>query len=104
VIVGGHTPAAYRRAVATGHGWYGFAQTPEATVASLAGLKEAAGAVERPGDLGPLEISVTPRSRLDAATLEGFTAAGVDRLVLNTAGADSPDAVAERLEAAIALV
>ena len=61
VIVGGHTPAAYRRAVASGHGWYGFAQTPEATVASLAGLKEAAGAVERPADLGPLEISVTPR-------------------------------------------
>src|SRR3954464_9787083 len=25
IVIGGHTPAAYRRAVARGHGWYGFA-------------------------------------------------------------------------------
>jgi probable F420-dependent oxidoreductase len=104
VIIGGHTPAAYRRAVASGHGWYGFALTPEATVACLAGLEEAAGAVERPADLGPLEISVTPRSRLDEATVEAFTSGGADRLVINTAGARSPDDVAERLQAAIALL
>src|SRR6202011_5765511 len=58
VIVGGHTPAAYRRAVRSGHGWYGFALTPEGAVASLSGLADAAAAVERPADLGPLEISV----------------------------------------------
>jgi probable F420-dependent oxidoreductase len=104
VVIGGHTPAAYRRAVASGHGWYGFALTPEATTACLAGLKEAADAVERPADLGTLEISVTPRSRLDEATLEGFTTAGVDRLVLNTAGARTSDDVAERLQAAIPLL
>jgi probable F420-dependent oxidoreductase len=104
VIIGGHTPAAYRRAVASGHGWYGFALTPEATAACLAGLKEAAGAVERPAELGPLEISVTPRSRLDEATVEAFTTGGVDRLVINTAGARTPDDVAERLQAAIALL
>ena len=104
IIVGGHTPAAYRRAVRSGHGWYGFAQNPEGTVACLAGLKEAAGAVERPAELGPLEITITPRGRLDAAALDAFTEAGVDRLVLNTAGAADPDAVAERLQAAAALV
>jgi probable F420-dependent oxidoreductase len=104
IIVGGHTPAAYRRAVRSGHGWYGFAQNPEGTVACLAGLKEAADAVERPADLGPLEITVTPRGRLDAAALEAFTGAGVDRLVLNTAGAADAGVVAERLQAAAALV
>src|SRR4051795_5570943 len=29
IVVGGHAPAAFRRAVAQGHGWYGFALAPE---------------------------------------------------------------------------
>src|SRR3954466_13985212 len=29
IVVGGHTSVAYRRAVARGQGWYGFAMTPE---------------------------------------------------------------------------
>jgi probable F420-dependent oxidoreductase len=103
IIVGGHTPAAYRRAVRSGHGWYGFAQNPEGTVACLAGLKEAADTVERPAELGPLEITITPRGRLDAAAMEAFAAAGVDRLVMNTAGAADPDTVAERMQSAAAL-
>ena len=60
--------------------------------------------MERPAELGPLEITVTPRGRLDAASVEAFAAAGVDRLVMNTAGADDPDAVAERMRAAAELV
>ncbi len=104
IIVGGHTPAAYRRAVRSGHGWYGFALNPEGTVACLVGLKEAADAEERPADLGPLEITVTPRGRLDAAAVEAFAAAGVDRLVMNTAGAADPDTVAERMQSAADLV
>ena len=78
--------------------------TPDATAACVAGLKEAADAVERPAELGPLEITVTPRGRLDAAGIEAFAAAGVDRLVMNTAGAADPDTVAERMQAAAALL
>ena len=104
IIVGGHTPAAYRRAVGSGHGWYGFALTPDATATCVAGLKEAADAVERPVELGSLEVTVTPRGRLDAAGIEAFAAAGVDRLVMNTAGAADPDTVAERMQAAAALL
>src|SRR4051794_17795142 len=37
IVIGGHTDAAYRRAVRRGHGWYGFAMTPETTAASLEG-------------------------------------------------------------------
>ena len=104
LVVGGHTPAAYRRAVAHGHGWYGFALTPEDVVRCLDGLRAAVTEVSRPHDLGDLEVSVTPRRRLDPGSLEAFTAAGVQRLVLNTAGAATPDAVGERLRAAVALL
>ena len=39
IVVGGRTPPAYRRAVAQGHGWYGFAMTPEQTKESVAELQ-----------------------------------------------------------------
>jgi probable F420-dependent oxidoreductase len=29
LVIGGHTPAAYRRAIARGHGWYGYGLAPE---------------------------------------------------------------------------
>lgn len=104
IVVGGHTPAAYRRAVASGHGWYGFALTPEITAACIEGLRQAADQVERPPELGELELSVTPRRRLDRESLDAFAATGVDRLVLNTAGDASPSDVEQRLRAAATLV
>jgi probable F420-dependent oxidoreductase len=104
IIVGGHTPAAFRRAVAHGHGWYGFALTADDVERCLDGLRMAATEVARPAELGELEISVTPRRRLDAPALEAFDAAGVHRLVVNTAGAKTPEAVEERMRAATELV
>jgi len=104
IVVGGHSPGAYRRAVTAGHGWYGFALTPEQAVACLEGLRQAADQVERPAALGELELSITPRRRLDAEALEAFVEAGVDRLVVNTAGDPTPDAVEQRLRATAALV
>jgi probable F420-dependent oxidoreductase len=82
VVVGGHTAAAYRRAVRRGHGWYGFALTPEAAAASIEGLRRAREEVERPAELGELEISVTPRGRLTAESAAAFAELGVDRLVI----------------------
>jgi probable F420-dependent oxidoreductase len=104
IMIGGHTAGAYRRAVAQGHGWYGFALTPETAAVSIEGLRAAANTTTRPSELGPLEISVTPRSRLDAESLDAFAAAGVHRLVLNTAGARTTEAVEERLRAGAELV
>ncbi len=104
IVVGGHSPAAFRRAVAHGHGWYGFALTPEIASACVAGLREAAEQVDRPAELGALELSVTPRRRLDAESLAAFADVGVHRLVLNTAGDPTPADVADRLRAAAALV
>jgi len=82
VVIGGHTAAAYRRAVRRGHGWYGFALTPEAAAASIEGLRRAREEVERPAELGELEISVTPRGRLTAESAAAFAELGVDRLVI----------------------
>ena len=64
IVVGGHTRPAFRRAVAHGHGWYGFALTPEGAAHCVEELRRAACEVERPNELGALEISATPRHRL----------------------------------------
>jgi probable F420-dependent oxidoreductase len=104
IVVGGHTSAAFRRAVAHGHGWYGFALTPEDATQRIAELRRAADEVERPAELGDLEISVTPRRRLDAATLDAFDRAGVHRLVPNLIVASTPEDAEERMRSAAALL
>ena len=81
IVIGGHTKRAYRRAVARGQGWYGFAFKPDAVAPCIAGLRAAAREVERPAALGPLEITVTPRGRLSPEVVSAFAELGVDRLV-----------------------
>jgi probable F420-dependent oxidoreductase len=82
IVIGGHTPGAYRRAVEQGHGWYGFSLSPERLETCLAGLAEAGERYERPADLGPLEINVTPARALTAETTAAYAAAGVERLIV----------------------
>jgi probable F420-dependent oxidoreductase len=82
IVVGGHTNAAYRRTVTRGHGWYGFALTPEIAGEYLAALRAVAARVERPAELGELEITVTPRGRLTREMAAAFADLGVDRLVV----------------------
>ena len=84
IVVGGRTPAAFRRAVMQGQGWYGFALDPARTAEALAGLREAAKSAARPAHLGSLEISVTPArgTTLDEATAAAYAALGVHRLIL----------------------
>lgn len=81
IHMAGHTPAAFRRTVTHGHGWYGFNLTAEQTAEMVAGIRAAEQRYERPSWLGPIEISVTPRGALDEAAVEAFAAAGVDRLI-----------------------
>jgi len=84
VVIGGRTEAAFRRAVQSGHGWYGFGLGPDATATALEGLRAAAQRYARPDHLGRLEISITPGrgGSVDRATAEKYAALGVDRLVL----------------------
>jgi probable F420-dependent oxidoreductase len=81
IVVGGMSPPALRRAVRQGNGWYGFALDVDATATCVAGLRAAQQQVERPPELGPLEISVTPSVPLDADALRRFEDLGVERLV-----------------------
>jgi len=82
ILVGGMSDAAHRRAVAQGNGWYGFFQDLDATAAALRALDEVARKVDRPADLGRLEISVTPPGPVDAETARRYEDLGVDRLIL----------------------
>ena len=81
IHIGGHSKAALRRAVERGQGWYGWAQDPEQTADYVRQLNELAEQVERPAELGELEITITPPARLTQEAVEEYAEAGVDRLV-----------------------
>jgi probable F420-dependent oxidoreductase len=102
IVVGGRAAPACRRAVARAHGWYGFALSPDDTAACLAGLRAAAAQVDRPADLGELEITVTPRGRMTPEKVAAFAELGVHRLVPFPPG--TPDGVATTIEASLAAV
>lgn len=97
IVVGGHSPPAYRRAVSQGNGWYGFALDVDAARGSIEGLRRAAKEVERPASLGDLEISVTPPVPLDPDTVRRYEDLGVRRLVPMARGRDG-DALAAFVE------
>jgi probable F420-dependent oxidoreductase len=84
IVIGGRSPAAFRRAVLQGNGWYGFALDVAKTKEAIEGLREAATRVDRPEHLGPLELSITPGRgvTVDAATCAQYAALGVHRLIL----------------------
>jgi probable F420-dependent oxidoreductase len=97
VVVGGASPAALRRAVERGQGWYGFGLTPEETEGCLERLAEAAGRFVRPDHLGRLEITVTPP--IHAEDVDAYQQLGVDRLVLVPSHRLADDELEEWLEA-----
>jgi probable F420-dependent oxidoreductase len=103
IVIAGHSPPAYRRAVSRGHGWYGYRLTPEDAAASLVGLRQAASSVDRPSELGELEISVTPRGRLTPERAAAFAELGVDRVVVRTP-AETPEAVEAVIESSAAAI
>jgi probable F420-dependent oxidoreductase len=81
VIVGGASPAAMRRAVTHGNGWYGFALDVPTTAKALEGLKLAQARYTRPAELGELELSITPAKPPTKAMLEDYAALGVKRVI-----------------------
>ena len=81
VIVGGTSPAAMRRAVTHGNGWYGFALDVETTAKSVEALRLAQARFERPAELGEMEISITPPKPPSKAMLEDYAALGVSRVI-----------------------
>lgn len=81
VIVGGASPAAFRRAITHGQGWYGFAMDVAAAGKSIEAIKLAAARNERPAELGELSLSITPPKPPTRAMMEDYAALGVTRLI-----------------------
>jgi probable F420-dependent oxidoreductase len=89
ITIGGHSPAAYRRAVQTGDGWYGVYLDVEETAEALTGLRTVAARHERPAGLGELEITITPPpGPVDLETARRYADLGVHRLAIRPASAD----------------
>lgn len=82
VVIGGHTPGAFRRAVTAGQGWYGFALDLTGAARALEGLHDAAEHHRRPPELGKLEISITPDVLPDHEAVLRYAELGVHRLIL----------------------
>ena len=83
IIVAGHSDAALSRALRVGDGWFGWDLDIEETTRLLDRMKTLSARVERPADLGRLEITVKPNSPVDGDLARRNAAAGVDRLVLH---------------------
>jgi probable F420-dependent oxidoreductase len=90
VVVGGHSTAAFRRAVTTAQGWYGVYVDVDQTAALLAGLRKVAAERDRPAELGELEITITPPGPIDLRTAQRYADLGVHRLVLTPASEGGP--------------
>jgi probable F420-dependent oxidoreductase len=117
VVVGGWSEAAFRRAARSAQGWYGFNMDVAATARHLATLKRILAETDRPAELGPLEISISPPGRaadaasgepgLDADEAKRYRDLGVDRLIVHCLVRDAAaipadiEAMAERLRPAL---
>jgi probable F420-dependent oxidoreductase len=82
IVIGGHSPAAYRRAIEHGNGWYGWELDPGQTAQAIAELRATATRHARPAALGELEITITPPGGLDLETARRYADLGVARLAI----------------------
>jgi hypothetical protein len=98
IVVGGHSPAAFRRAVSRGDGWFGNGDSPADLRRHLAGLARAADAVQRPAGLGRLEITWMQLSPPSGEELQRYAELGVDRLVVYPLPIEDADDVERFLE------
>ncbi len=86
IVFGGHSAEAFSRAARLAKGWYGFALDVDGTAKCVEGLRAACQKAGRKFE--ELEISVTPRVKIDRATAKQFADLGVSRLILLQRGAD----------------
>jgi probable F420-dependent oxidoreductase len=92
VVVGGVSTGARRRAVTKANGWYVFNTDLALAREAMTVIGAEIAQFERPVELGPLEVTMTPVGPFDRRVAEAYEALGVDRLVL----LPRPDAPAER--------
>jgi probable F420-dependent oxidoreductase len=80
IVVGGHAPAALRRAGTVGDGWFGWGLGPEEAAVAVAEVRRVAAEAGREPER--LEITITPPAPLTVEAARRYAAVGVDRLVL----------------------
>jgi probable F420-dependent oxidoreductase len=80
IVVGGHAPAALRRAGTVGDGWFGWGLGPDEAAAAIAEVRRVAAEAGREPER--LEITITPPAPLTVEAARRYAAVGVDRLVL----------------------
>jgi probable F420-dependent oxidoreductase len=98
IVIGGHSPGAFRRAVSRGHAWLGIG-TPDDLVTHLSNLAKAATEADRPARLGRLRIYFLPMPSLSGPDdIKRYADLGVEQLVLYPDGVQSADAVPAFLE------
>jgi probable F420-dependent oxidoreductase len=97
--IGGGSPAAYRRAILAANGFYGFNIDLAETTRMLGEIRELARGLDRPAELGELEITITPRETLDLDTARRYADLGVHRLAVLPRDLDGSTAVEELIEA-----
>ena len=93
IVVGGMSKLAAKRAARYGNGWYGFMTSIDATKRSIGWINESIDRGERPDELGPLEISVTPPVRPTREAYAPFEEIGVDRMIPLTPATSVDDVI-----------
>jgi probable F420-dependent oxidoreductase len=91
IVVGGVSRLGVRRAVRQGNGWYGFYTDLEATRRCINWMRDCIANGERPNELGELEISVTPPSRISQDLVHQYEDLGVHRLISHSNAATLDD-------------
>jgi probable F420-dependent oxidoreductase len=86
IVFGGHSPEAFSRAARLARGWYGFALDLEGTKKCIEGLRAACAKAGRRFE--ELEVSITPRGKVDRDTARRFADLGVSRLTLLSRATD----------------
>jgi probable F420-dependent oxidoreductase len=84
IVMGGHTAAAFRRAVQGADEWYGFRCDLDRTTMCLDGLAKAQARYGLTTKSGRLVISITPAAPLTTDLVAQYAALGVDRLIVMT--------------------
>jgi probable F420-dependent oxidoreductase len=92
-VVGGRAEGALRRTVRYAAGWYGYAMSVDQTRELLATLASVRARVQRPAELGDIEITIAPSETITAETVAAYADIGVSRLLVRPPQAGSLEAV-----------
>jgi probable F420-dependent oxidoreductase len=92
-VVGGRAEGALRRTVRYAAGWYGYAMSVDQTSELLATLASVRARVQRPAELGDIEITIAPSETITAETIAAYGDIGVSRLLVRPPQAGGMEAV-----------